>query len=237
MTADDRLAAEYAIGLLEGQDLLDARGRVASDPAFAQAVEWWEERLAPLLDEIAETAPPEQLFARIVAAIDADTGAGGEVVELRRKVQFWQRTAAAGAIAACAALAALVLVPQTGTSPSSTPQLAAAPLVASIPIGDTPLRLGVTYLPDRKELLVSASGLTADGVHDHELWLVPDDGSTLRSLGVVQAGAEKRVPLDADTAALIHDGIGMVLTREPLGGKPPEASAGPVVAEGAFDSV
>ena len=71
MTADDRLAAEYAIGLLEGQDLLDARGRVASDPAFAQAVEWWEERLAPLLDGIAETAPPEQLFARIVAAIDA----------------------------------------------------------------------------------------------------------------------------------------------------------------------
>lgn len=237
MTADDRLAAEYAIGLLDGQDLLDARGRIANDPAFALAVEWWEDRLAPLLDAIPESAPPAELLARIVASIDAEPSGGGEVVALRRKVQFWQRTAAAGAMAACAALAALVLIPQTGTAPGNTPQIAAAPLVASIPIGDTPLRLGVTYLPDRKELLVSASGLTADGVHDHELWLVPDDGGTLRSLGVVQAGAERRVQLDAETAALIHDGIGMVLTREPLGGKPPEGTAGPVVAEGAFDSV
>lgn len=237
MTADDRLAAEYVLGLLAGKDLLDARGRIAGDANFAQAVDWWEAKLAPMLDEISEAAPPEEVFARISAAIGESGTEGGEVVALRRRLKFWQRTAAAGAIAACAALAALVLTPQTGFSPGTAPQIAAAPLVASIPIGDTPLRLGVTYLPDRKELLVSASGLTADGVHDHELWLVPGDGSALRSLGVVQAGAERRVPLNAETAGLIHDGSGMVLTREPLGGKPPEASAGPVVAEGAFDSV
>lgn len=237
MTADDRLAAEYVLGLLDGQDLIDARGRIAGDANFSQAVDWWEAKLVPMLDEIPDAAPPEQIFARITAAIDESATDGGEVVSLRRRVQFWQRTAAAGAIAACAALAALVLTPQTGSSPGTAPQIAAAPLVASIPIGDTPLRLGVTYLPDRKELLVSASGLTADGVHDHELWLVPGDGSALRSLGVVQAGAERRVPLNEETAGLIHDGSGMVLTREPLGGKPPEASAGPVVAEGAFDSV
>lgn len=236
MSPDDRLAAEVALGLLDGQELLDARGRIAGEPAFARAVEWWELRLAPLLDEIPAETPPDELFARIVANMDSGAD-GGEVVALQRRVRFWQRATAAGAIAACAAMAALVLTPQNVSSPADAPRLAAAPLVASIPIGDTPLRLGVTYLPDRGELLVSASGLTADGVHDHELWLVPDDGQALRSLGVVQPGAESRVSLDAETAALIHDGSAMVLTREPLGGKPPEAAAGPVVAEGAFDTI
>ncbi|MGN3972992.1 anti-sigma factor [Tsuneonella sp. SYSU-LHT278] len=240
MTPDDRLAAEFAIGLLDGQDLLDARGRYASDPAFAETVEWWEHRLAPLLDTIPSEIPPEELFARILAAAGGAADEGGEVIALRRRVRFWQRGAAAGAIAASAAMAALVLTPQTRTSSAGDPPqvaTAAPPLVASIPIGDTALRLGVTYLPDRRELLVSASGLTADGIHDHELWLVPDDGSKLRSLGVVQPGAERRVALDAGTAALIHDGSAMVLTREPLGGKPPESAAGPVVAEGSFDTV
>ncbi len=47
---DDMLAAEYALGLLEGEELLAARGREASDPVFAAAVAWWQDRLAYLLD-------------------------------------------------------------------------------------------------------------------------------------------------------------------------------------------
>ncbi|MGX7952797.1 anti-sigma factor [Tsuneonella sp. HG249] len=228
MTPDDRLAAELAIGLLDGEELLEARGRAGADPAFATLVATWEARLAPLLDEIPASPPPQGLWPKIAAELERDTGSG-DVVALRRRLRFWQGAATASAIAACAALAAVVMLPQM----RSAPQPAAAPLVASIPIGDTALRLGVTYLPERKELLVSASGLSSDGVHDHELWLVPDQGE-LRSLGVVVPGRERRVRLDAETARLIHDGSGMVLTREPLGGKPPAAGAGPVVAEGAF---
>lgn len=230
MTADDRLAAELAIGLLDGEERLAARARAGTDAAFADQVRAWETRLAPLLDEIPAAAPPDELWARIAGQIDADSG--GQVVSLQRRLRFWQRAAAVGAIAACAALAAVVMQPQMRAVPEPT----AAPLVASIPIGETPLRLGVTYLPDRRELLVSASGLAADGVHDHELWLVPDRGA-LRSLGVVVPGGERRIRLDAETARLIHNGSPMVLTREPLGGKPPSAAAGPVVAEGAFTAV
>lgn len=121
---------------------------------------------------------------------------------------------------------------------TGAPQLAAAdPLVASIPIGDTQLRLGVTYLPASQEMLVSASGLSADGVHDHELWLVPDDGSALQSLGVVVPGEERRIAVPADAIANMGDGVSLVLTREPIGGKPDGVDAGPVVAEGAFSKV
>ena len=43
LTGDELLATEYALGLLEGEALLAARGRVAREPALADAVAKWEE--------------------------------------------------------------------------------------------------------------------------------------------------------------------------------------------------
>lgn len=234
MTERDQLAAEYALGLLEGEELLAARGALAGEPEFAAAVAFWESRLAPLLDEIGGAVPDEALWARIAAEIDADTG--GEVVSLAdalaARLRFWQRAAAGAAMAATGAVALLVLQPGANApSQTTVPGPLPAPLVASIPIGDTPLRLGVTYLPDRQEMLISASGLSADGVHDHELWLVPPEGDA-QSLGVVAPGQERRMVLDQALAKAIADGSNLVLTREPLGGKPADRAAGPVVAAG-----
>lgn len=230
LAGDDLLAAEYALGLLEGEDLVMARARLAREPAFAGQVAFWERRLAPLLDELDGAEPSAELLERVKAEIE--NSPGGEIVALQQRLRFWQRAAGVGGIAAVAALALVVLQP--GPTPVD-PVSPAAPLVASIPIADTPLRLGVTYLPEREELLVSASGLAPDGVHDHELWLVPPEGE-LRSLGVVVPGEERRVALSPEVAAMIGDGSQMVLTREPLGGKPADQDAGPVVAEGAFST-
>ena len=38
-------------------------------------------------------------------------------------------------------------------------------------------------------------------------------------------------------AQALHDGSQLVLTREPLGGKPADAGAGPVVAEARFTAI
>jgi anti-sigma-K factor RskA len=114
---------------------------------------------------------------------------------------------------------------------------AADPLVAQVPIGESGLRLDVTYIPETGEMLVGAIGLTADGVHDHELWLVPTDGSDLQSLGVVAPGLVARMELPEDVTRNLASGVGLVLTREPIGGKPEGVDAGPVVAEGAFSKV
>jgi anti-sigma-K factor RskA len=240
LSPEELLAAEFALGLLEGEALLEARGRFAREPHFAARVAWWEDRVAPLLDELGGAEPGPELWARIERAIAEGgrpgEGASGEVVLLRQKLRYWQATAAMAMAASIAALVFALLPLLRGPSdPSVAPAGPAAgpPLVASIPIADTPLRLVVTYIPDSRELLVSAAGLTADGVHDHELWLVPDQGA-LRSLGVVKPGHAVRVALDSETASKIHAGSRMVLTREPQGGKPPSAEAGPVVAEGAF---
>ena len=234
LSGDELLAAEYAMGLLEGEDLLAVRGRMAREPAFAGLVAQWETRLAPLLDEPARTAPSPEVWSRIEGELEERDEAPSPVVLLQRRVAVWQRIAAGSAVAAVAAVA-LLFVP-AGNTPAPAPD--APPLVASIPIADTPLRIGVTFLPERDELLVAASGLTADGIHDHELWLVPEsDGAEALSLGLIAPGEERRVPLDPALAKLIHDGSQMVLTREPLGGKPAAEPAGPVVAQGAFQAI
>ena len=235
---EEVLAAEYVLGLLEGEDLLAARGREANDPEFAAQVAFWQDRLAPLLDDIDPATPRDEVWQRISAALsDAGSGAGAEVVSLAARLRRWKMAAGVATAAAVAAIALLVLSPLQAPSPvpAATPQ---APLAASIPIADTQLRLAVTYLPDRQELLVSASGLTADGVHDHELWLVPQSEDTpLLSLGVVAPGEERRYPLSPEVAAEMADGSDLLLTREPLGGKPRDANAGPVVAEGRLHKI
>ena len=109
LSGDERQAAEYAMGLLEGEALLATRGRIAREPAFAGLVAQWEKRLVPMLDDVEGLAPPPELWSRI--ASDIEDGAGeSEVVSLHRRVVLWQRVAAGSAVAAVAALA-LLLVP------------------------------------------------------------------------------------------------------------------------------
>ena len=82
-----------------------------------------------------------------------------------------------------------------------------------------------------------AVGLAADGVHDHEIWFVPDRGGDLVSLGVVTPGRVVAHDVPERVARALREGSQLVLTREPLGGKPPDTAAGPVVAEARFTTI
>jgi anti-sigma-K factor RskA len=240
---DPMLAAEYSLGLLEGEDLMAARAKDASGGIFTSRKDWWDNWFIPLTDEMDGCAPDSAVWDRIDAQINSgEANSSAEVITLKTRLRNWQVAGTAAAMAAVAALAVVVIGPSGTDTPASTAggetQLAAqAPLMANIPIGDTQLRIGVTYLPDAEEMLVSASGLTADGVHDHELWLVPADGSDLQSLGVVVPGEERRIALPVNITGNMGSGVQLVLTREPIGGKPEGQDAGPVVAEGTFNQV
>lgn len=249
---DTMIAAEWALGLLEGEELLAARGKYATDPAFAWRKEWWDNWFAPLTDPMPGAAPGVHVWDAIAAQTTAGLpeqradsvgalAAQTNVISLETRVRRWQWIAGLTSAAAAVALALFAFAP--GNAPVSAPgtvpvQIAdTAPMVATVPIGDTGLRLDVTYMPDSKRMLVAAIGLTADGVHDHELWLVPADGSDLQSLGVVAPGEVRSMTLTVGVTAKIDDGASVVLTREPIGGKPSGMDAGPVVAKGAFTRV
>ena len=61
----DALAAELALGLLEGQTRADALRLSLSDPAFAAQVAAWEAKLAPLHDEWADAQPGAAVWSGI----------------------------------------------------------------------------------------------------------------------------------------------------------------------------
>jgi anti-sigma-K factor RskA len=248
VTRDDpMIAAEWALGLLEGEELLAARGKCATDPDFAWRKEWWDGWFAPLTDAMPGAEPGDHVWdgiaARVAAAQQAtstpfspDT-AGANVIALEAKVRRWQWVAGLSSMAAAVALAWLVLAPSPVVVAPPPQVAAAAPLVATVPIGETGLRLDVTYIPESERMVVGAVGLKPDGVHDHELWLVPTDGSAPQSLGVVAPGEVRSMTLPAAVTAKLGDGSALVLTREPIGGKPEGQDAGPVVAKGAFTRV
>jgi len=249
VTRDDpMIAAEWALGLLEGEELLAARGKYATDPDFAWRKEWWDDWFAPLTDAMPGAEPSDHVWEGIAARVTAQQSDAAEpaapdalpanVVALEARVRRWQWVAGLTSAAAALALALFMFAP--GQSPVDAPPAqiaAAAPMVATVPIGETGLRLDVTYIPESEKMLVAAIGLTADGVHDHELWLVPSDGSAVQSLGVVAPGEVRSMVLPAAVTAKLGDGASVVLTREPIGGKPEGKDAGPVVAKGAFNRV
>ena len=246
VTRDDpMIAAEWALGLLEGEELLAARGKYATDPDFAWRKEWWDDWFAPLSDAMPGAEPGEHVWDGIAARLAAqqenapaaNAAPAANVVALEAKVRRWQWVAGMSSMAAAVALALFAFAPARSPVEAPSQIAAAAPMVATVPIGETGLRLDVTYIPESERMVVAAIGLTPDGVHDHELWLVPKDGSPLQSLGVVKPGEVRSMTLPAAVTAKLGEGAGLALTREPLGGKPAGKDAGPVVAKGSFTRV
>jgi len=102
---DDMLAAEYAIGLLAGEERAAAQNRATTDPAFANRIIEWEARLAQMAD-LAPIDPPEAVKSAVM----------GRLFPKAARVSFWHRLGVwqaltAGAVAALLLMAALMWQP------------------------------------------------------------------------------------------------------------------------------
>ncbi len=100
----DALAAELALGLLEGQARADALRLALSDPAFAALVAGWEAKLTPLHSEWADAAPGDRVWDGIAAQLPEARPSSVTAIETR--LRRWR----AGALVSGAIAAALALV-------------------------------------------------------------------------------------------------------------------------------
>lgn len=199
--ADEALAAEYVLGVLDLAERSTAEARIKRDPAFAALVADWEERLAGLNDEFAEAPAPN-----VLPAVEARlfpkaprTARGG--------LWGWLSGAVLASVLVLAALATLV-----------PPQPA---LVAVLTTADARLSYEVRHSGDELQVL-RVAGAPAVAGRVHELWLIAPDAAPV-SLGLLDAPelvvAYPRPP----------EGWTLAVSIEPAGGSPFGTPTGPVI--------
>jgi anti-sigma-K factor RskA len=210
----EALAAELALGLLEGADRAEALRLCLSDPAFAAEVEAWGLRLSPLLGTIATVDPP----AHVWTAIAARTGGHDAVV---RSLRRWRGGAmVSGAIAACLAL--FIAMRPADVQPP-------APIAISQLSGAGAATLAIAY-DSRQGLLRLSPGSIESGARSPELWVIPDDGVP-RSLGIVRTDG-RAVAVDAALAKLLRSGATLAITLEDAASAPHKAPSSPPILTG-----
>jgi anti-sigma-K factor RskA len=219
---DTPLAAEYVLGLLSAQERRDLELRLEREPALAAEVEFWEQRLGVLASEVKSVAPPEQVWARIDAAVGGDdrTASRGGIWN---SLAFWRYAAFGSAAIAAASLAALAYVGRS--LPSDQPLIAKldvtggnAGFVAAIDTGHT----GLTIIP------ASVTNLNQRVL---ELWLIAP-GDKPRSLGLIDPNRPIHIKLPSDLVGRVAADATLAVSLEPPGGSPTALPTGPVIANG-----
>ena len=232
----DLLAAEHALGLLEGEERAAAQLYAAEEEDFRARIGGWSGRLAPLVDEAEPREPPGELWSRIEARI-APPVRTDNVVYLRRKVAVW-RGFSAGATAIAASLALVLLTRPDSAPPQAQPQAqpqAAAPMVAMIGSEKEEARLVATYDPDGGTLLVAPAVLASAAGHEHELWLIMP-GDAPKPMGIVRPGQPLRMKVEPEMMRRMGPDATLAVSVEPVGGSPTGQPTGPVIASGKFAS-
>jgi anti-sigma-K factor RskA len=218
----EALAAEYVLGTMPTRSRRRLERLIAGDPAWAQAIGAWADRLAPIDVAMPAEQPPVRVWRAIEARIGARLAAPPAAEGWLGSLVFWRGLAVAG----CAAAAALVIYIAALSGRIAPP----APIVLAVLAdqnGD-PSWIA-TAGPQKGEVSISAVGLRAqDAIHSLELWGIT--GGSTRPLGLLsqQPGASAVIR----DAQLPPPGDLLAVSLEPPGGSPTGLPTGPVVSKG-----
>lgn len=200
---DDMLAAEYAIGLLAGEDLDAARQRAASDLEFAKRIVEWEARLSHMAD-LDPVAPPVAARAAIMQRLFPDTAP----VPIRRRLGLWQALTG-GAVTALLVVAVMMWQPG--------PQDLTGPLyTAEITSNAGDFRVVAVVDKTRNEVFLTRTAGAAPEGRILQVWAHgPDEPA--QSVGLWPEGENVRLSLPPEIAA-VQGTLTLGVSEEPPGG-------------------
>lgn len=229
--SDDVLAGEFVLGVLDTVQHRQLQARVQSDREFAQRVEQWEQRFAPLLSEIQPVEPPAQVWTGICRRLgwterEASASVWGSL-------SFWR---AATVLASVIAIAAITLSveerPAVVTPPvarQAEPQ--AKPVTPLAHDDGTPGWLASVDAAQGTVLMVPVPSAPDPQGRVPELWLIPA-GQAPRSLGAVSINRSHTVTVPQEARAALVPGSVLAITLEPPMGIPHPAPTGMIIAKG-----
>lgn len=248
--SEDLRSAEYVLGVLDADAQSAVEREMARNPRLADEVSWWQSRLFPLCEDLAEVVPAAYVWERVRAAV------GFDAQQRRaepRTVGFWNSLGLWRAIGiGASALAAACLVLVFATWPEPQPQL---PVVVTQPPPPPPQQppgaglMVATIVQDSgvaswtatmdidnaRMVLVPVDPQPMDASHSPELWLIPP-GEAPISLGVIANDEPSAMRLPANVLARFSGEAVLAVSLEPLGGSPTGAPTGAILAKGGIDA-
>jgi anti-sigma-K factor RskA len=224
----DLLAAEFAMGTLEGEVLEHAERLVAEDPTFARDVEAWRRRLNALDRTAAPEKAPDALWERIGRSLDGsdDTGTDAAiqktVPQAAANQNFWKRCAVAGLAASLLLTAGLVTVVETRP---------AEPVYVAVLLADD-RRPGalVQIYEDHEVKLVPLQEFTIPPERVFQVWTLPTPQSAPVSIGLLSQARSIRLNLSDLPSPATNQFF--EITLEPAGGSPTGRPTGPILFKG-----
>ncbi|MFN3576562.1 MAG: anti-sigma factor domain-containing protein [Tabrizicola sp.] len=203
--ADDALAAEYVLGVLDLSERAEAEARIRRDPGFAGMVAAWETRMAGLNDAFAEVPAPD-LMPKIEARLFPK--APPAVSRRRSGLSFgWL---------AGAAVAAVVVLATVATLAPPRPEM-----LAKLATADQRLSYEVRHFGGTLQV-ARVAGLPAGPGQVHQLWIIAPGASPV-SLGLLE---DRPLVIDYPVPP---EGFVFAVSIEPEGGSPTGLPTGPVI--------
>lgn len=222
---DSVMAAELALGLIEGEERAVALRRTMAEPGFAQEVTRWRAHFSTLLDGVAPVAPPPELEARVMRAIDGGAGK-------------WRWATGAASLMAATLAGVLLLRPaervvvRVPGAPAAMPIGLTAAMVPSDAAAEGEKPFVAIYDPASGAVRV-AGDLAVPSERDAQLWRIGTDGVP-KPLGLMVAVGRSTITLPRADRDALAAGVTLAVSIEPKGGSPTGLPTGPVVATGAL---
>ena len=226
----DALAAEYALGTLQGSARRRFERSLKDDPELRRLVTDWQSRLAPLDALAAPVQPPARVWNAILDRIRL--ASGHRVSPARRG--FWGNLAFWRGAAIVSAMAAIVLAISLSTvTPTKRPQemmvvvmsdeKSTPGMTVSWPVqpkGEAKIRIRVmgheTMTPDQA----------------WELWMVPGGDQKPVSLGLINTDVEQELTVPRKLMPAMNEAWGLAMSVEPAGGSPTGLPTGRIMFKG-----
>ena len=219
---DEALAAELALGLLEGPEAEAALRRLQEDARFAADVRAWQERLAHLAEGLVPVMAPARARQNIRERLGH--AAPPLSTDPAARTAWWRGPV--GVILGLAAVAAVALLLILPGLRGGTPDPAVPGYHAQLVAADADLSVSATARG--REMEVALERGTAAAGRDWEIWWIEPDGGAVISIGLVPREGVLRMTLPEGLE--LEEGVQIALSDEPEGGSPTGVATGPVVA-------
>ncbi|MGB9150584.1 MAG: anti-sigma factor [Burkholderiales bacterium] len=220
------LAAEYALGTLQGAARKRFESLLHNDADLQHRVEQWQASLSVLALRLAPIAPSRRVWNRIRAQLFMKNAPANDPSKSGpswwSNLVFWRGWGLAATAAVAALLVFISVVPPPEAKPTYVVVLSnqQAQPVMSVASDNRQKQLRIKIIGQQK----------IDADRDYELWALPKGGPP-RSLGLVSEQGET-VLLVPNTMQGLTDIPALAISLEPKGGSPTGQPTGPVLFTG-----